>query len=204
MLKEVNECIGSSMDKNIKSQKGFTLIELMIVVAIIGILAAIAIPNFLSYQARARQSEARVNLAGLYTSEVSYFGIQNTYTTDLVAVGYSPNGTPRYIYGFIADAPLPAPGPNSPSAAGRHDTVLLRAAILAFVPPGVPQYTTSAMTTSAGVPLANANLPASTTASVGAFIAGASGNIDSDATIDQMTINNFRNVALQIVDDVVN
>ena len=54
-----------------KMQKGFTLIELMIVVAIIGILAAIAIPNFMRFQARARQSEAKVNLKGAFTATKS-------------------------------------------------------------------------------------------------------------------------------------
>ena len=55
-----------------RSQKGFTLIELMIVVAIIGILAAIAIPNFLRFQLRARSSEGKTSIAALRTAEESY------------------------------------------------------------------------------------------------------------------------------------
>jgi len=52
----------------IRKASGFTLIELMIVVAIIGILAAIAIPNFLKFQCKSKQSEAKTNLSGIFTA----------------------------------------------------------------------------------------------------------------------------------------
>jgi type IV pilus assembly protein PilA len=58
---------------------GFTLIELMIVVAIIGILAAIAIPNFLRFQLKAKSSEGKTNLAAIRTAEESYFAEYGLY-----------------------------------------------------------------------------------------------------------------------------
>jgi type IV pilus assembly protein PilA len=62
-----------------KRNEGFTLIELMIVVAIIGILAAIAIPNFLRFQLKSKSSEGKVNLAAIRTAEESYFAEYGTY-----------------------------------------------------------------------------------------------------------------------------
>jgi prepilin-type N-terminal cleavage/methylation domain-containing protein len=84
------------MFKRMKDQKGFTLIELMIVVAIIGILAAVAIPNFLRYQAKSKQSEARVLLSGIYTSQVAYFAENNLYGDSEATIGFAPASTPKY------------------------------------------------------------------------------------------------------------
>ena len=63
----------------LKSQKGFTLIELMIVVVIIGILAAIAIPNFIKFQLRAKAGGGKINLPGIPTAEEAYFADPGTY-----------------------------------------------------------------------------------------------------------------------------
>ncbi|MDG1480878.1 MAG: type II secretion system protein [Myxococcota bacterium] len=54
------------------NRKGFTLVELMIVVAIIGILAAIAIPNFVAMQYRAKRAEVPANVDGIKTAEIAY------------------------------------------------------------------------------------------------------------------------------------
>jgi len=81
------------------AQRGFSLTELMIVVAIIGILAAIAIPNFMRYQARAKQSEAKSNLVAIHTGEIAYFAEHNKYIDDFNAIGFGVTGSSqRYYY----------------------------------------------------------------------------------------------------------
>jgi type IV pilus assembly protein PilA len=87
------------MLKSFRKQEGFTLIELMIVVAIIGILAAIAIPNFLQYQLKSRQSESKVNLNAIKTSQIAFQAEKSCYLgiPTMGALGAVPVGGTKTI-----------------------------------------------------------------------------------------------------------
>lgn len=160
------------MIKRVRSRKGFTLIELMIVVAIIGILAAIAIPNFLKFQAKSKQSEAKTNLKAVYTAETSYFGEYSTYNT-FDAVNWEPVGTSqRYDYALGGDQGIATPpGPGSDFSIISTDTIDDTAG-LANIDVGQNQFT-----------------------------AGAIGNIDNDADLDSWTINDL-NSLVNVANDV--
>lgn len=76
--------------KALKRQDGFTLVELMVVVAIIGLLSAVAVPNFKKYQSKAKVAEAKLQLSALYTAEASFFSDYNIYSNCLTYMGFDP------------------------------------------------------------------------------------------------------------------
>jgi len=166
------------MLSKLRSKKGFTLIELMIVVAIIGILAAIAIPNFLKFQAKSKQSEAKSNLGAVFTGEVSFFGETNRYG-NFQEINWAASGTPRYHYWIGATA--------VGTAAGWGNTDNL--ANVGFSPPPTAptNWTLSLADTALGAGV-------DPTFDNTSFSAGAGGTISSSSTAitDAWTINQLR------------
>jgi type IV pilus assembly protein PilA len=79
-------------------RRGFTLIELMIAVAIVGILSAIAIPNFAKFQARSKQTEARVNLKAMFTAQRAFAAERDRFSKLVNEIGFAPERNNRYAY----------------------------------------------------------------------------------------------------------
>lgn len=81
---------------------GFTLVELMVVVAIIGVLSAVAIPNFRKYQAKSKTSEAKLHLASIFTAEQAFLSDFDAYGQCLSYMGYNPSN--EYLQRYYTTA----------------------------------------------------------------------------------------------------
>lgn len=85
-----------NLKKQLKSRKGFSLIELMVVVAIIAILSTIAIPAYQNFQARARQKEGMSMLGSYFVAAQAAKVEHGGYVGNFTAIGFSPAGTLKY------------------------------------------------------------------------------------------------------------
>ncbi|HLE10281.1 MAG TPA: prepilin-type N-terminal cleavage/methylation domain-containing protein [Bacteriovoracaceae bacterium] len=95
-----------SWKKMISGIAGFTLVELMAVVAIIGVLSMVAVPNFQKYQVKARKTEAKTQLSSLYMAESGFYSDYDNYATCLFHMGFNPGPASGryYAIGFGANA----------------------------------------------------------------------------------------------------
>ena len=198
------------MFKAFRKQEGFTLIELMIVVAIIGILAAIAIPNFIQYQMRSRTSEAKTNLSAIKTANLAFQAEQRCFLSAAAAPAAVPNNGSLIAWpggpGGIA-APSLIAVPWCFDNLGAPSTATGTYGDIGMVPAGAVRYQYLLAASLAATPLV-AGVPTPVKGACGGaalaagpanaptlgFVAQASGDLDGDLILGDFKVSDIGNV----------
>jgi len=185
------------MKINKSSQKGFSLIELMMVVVIIGVLAGVGIPQYQKFQMKARQSEVKSLLSSIYTSQKAFYAEWNQYYGDFHAVGYGLSGPLGYRVGFSGNGES---GPsNHPNATYRGNAPAIKdsTAYCGAVAAGMGANGCTDQPSKAG------SILGATQAREDDFDFGGQANLDDDPTFDQWRIDENKQFS-QGSDDIAN
>lgn len=172
----------------LRSNRGFSLVELMVVVAIIGVLAAIAVPNFQRFTQKSKQAEAKSSLAALFSAINTFYANYGAYFADFRNLGYRPTGNVKYRHGFPAagvTCPLDYVGPGVSAGGGAVD---ISTAVVTVCNPAVDCIEVVGPN-GVALPLVPGVAPTATS-----FTAGAIADIDGDAAWDQWTITERKNL----------
>jgi type IV pilus assembly protein PilA len=188
-----NPFMGEVRMKLAKSQSGFSLVELMVVVAIIGILATISVGAIQKQIAKSRQSEAKTNLSTLYGAEKAFLAEFQTYVASFNVMKLAYEGTLRYNVGFTGGTAEPAiaalnglgyQGP-APTGVMNSSAFCVSLAVTGCVPG--PNAAAGPFAATVGLAVANPSPLVAPTAAV--FRAGAAANNLYKVNGDQWTID---------------
>lgn len=186
-----------------RNQEGFSLIELMIVVVIIGLLSTMAVPQYRNFQMKAKQAEAKTNLGGLYSAMQTFNAEYNWYYGDFRAVGFDLEGALNYNVGASAShalGPASHPAPQYKNKAAVQFNAATRCgngAATGGKQPACKSLAGAGATWNAitGTSIANP------VTGIRQFVVGATANLDNDAAFDRWSINQNK-VLTQDADDI--
>lgn len=190
------------MDKS--SKKGFSLVELLIVVVIIGVLVSLAVPQYNRFVAKARQSEAKASLSSLHTAMNGFFTEWNQYYGDFRAIGLSMVGDLRYDFGFISGG---AGVPGHPNPNFQRTALAWATQMRSFCPSTLGAnkscevLTDAVLRTSPSIKSGSHYAGTAAVVSASKFVGAAAGNLDNDSRTDQWSINQDKSF-VHHVDDV--